>query len=67
MKKFFQKLFNTEAYINSLTQKQLLCKCLDKEAIWDYAYAQGRLDEVMGFGPDVVSRPVPPPRKVRPQ
>jgi hypothetical protein len=70
MKKFFQRLFCTQAYLDSLTAAELAIKCLDKEALYKYAYAQGRLDQLMGNGPDgfVAVKPLrsnPPPRKTR--
>jgi hypothetical protein len=78
MKKFFQKLFLTEAYMATLTEREVAIGALTKKDLYDYAYAQGRLDQIMGNGPDVVSLPPsrrttdgtpvrynPPPRKTR--
>lgn len=55
MKKFFQKLFCYKAYLETLTLKELMIECCDsKAAVYDFAYSQGRLDQMFDTGPDLL-------------
>lgn len=55
MKKFFQKLFMTKAYMDSLTAKDVVIAVLTKAEIYEYAYNLGRIEQLLGTGPDRVT------------